>query len=140
MTWRTAASTSSAQASGDPEARLSFSARRSPSPARSAPTPANTRERQVRQVAPGVYTIRRADPTDDFPDGNTTVGDLGQRAVLVVDTCYLPSSADADIALVRGLDRQARALGVLNTHRHNDHVGGNQRYRQAWPGRRGGRT
>ena len=61
----------------------------------------NTRERQVRQVAPGVYTIRHADPTDDFPDGNTTVV-IGERAVLVVDTCYLPSSADADIALVRG--------------------------------------
>ena len=92
----------------------------------------NTRERQVRQIAPGIYTIRHADPTDDFPDGNTTVV-IGEREVLVVDTCYLPSSADADIALIRGwTDKPVR--WVLNTHWHNDHVGGNQRYRQAWPG------
>ncbi len=92
----------------------------------------NTRERQVRQLAPGVYTIRHADPTDDFPDGNTTVV-IGEREVLVVDTCYLPSSAEADIALIRGwTDKPVR--WVLNTHWHNDHVGGNQRYRLAWPG------
>src|SRR6478735_8124853 len=92
----------------------------------------NTRERQVRELAPGIYTIRHADPTDDFPDGNTTVV-IGEREVLVIDTCYLPSSADADIALIRGwTDKPVR--WVLNTHWHNDHVGGNQRYRQAWPG------
>jgi len=92
----------------------------------------NTREREVRELAPGIYTIRHADPTDDFPDGNTTVV-IGEREVLVIDTCYLPSSADADIALIRGwTDKPVR--WVLNTHWHNDHVGGNQRYRQAWPG------
>jgi hypothetical protein len=92
----------------------------------------NTRERQVRELVPGIYTIRHADPTDDFPDGNTTVV-IGEREVLVIDTCYLPSSADADIVLIRGwTDKPVR--WVLNTHWHNDHVGGNQRYRQAWPG------
>jgi len=92
----------------------------------------NTRERQIRELAPGIYTIRHPDPTDDFPDGNTTVV-IGAREVLVIDTCYLPSSADADIALIRGwTDKPVR--WVLNTHWHNDHVGGNQRYRQAWPG------
>ena len=29
----------------------------------------NSREREVRELASGVYTIRHADPTDDFPDG-----------------------------------------------------------------------
>src|SRR3982751_990687 len=92
----------------------------------------NTRERQIRELAPGIYTTRHPDPTDDFPDGNTTVV-IGEREVLVVDTCYLPSSADGDIALIRGwTDKPVR--WVLNTHWHNDHVGGNQRYRQAWPG------
>ncbi len=92
----------------------------------------NTRELQVREVASGVYTIRHPDPSDDFPDGNTTVV-IGKREVLVVDTCYLPSSADADIALIRRwTDKPVR--WVLNTHWHNDHVGGNQRYRIAWPG------
>jgi cyclase len=92
----------------------------------------NTRERQIRELAPGIYAIRHPDPTDDFPDGNTTVV-IGEREVLVIDTCYLPSSADGDIALIRGwTDKPVR--WVLNTHWHNDHVGGNQRYRQAWPG------
>jgi len=92
----------------------------------------NTRERQVRELAPGVYTIRHADPTDDFPDGNTTVV-IGEREVLVVDTCYLPSSADADIAQIRRwTDKPVR--WVLNTHWHYDHVDGNHRYRLAWPG------
>ena len=92
----------------------------------------NTRDHQVRELAPGVYMIRHPDPTDDFPDGNTTVV-IGEREVLVVDTGYLPSSADADIALIRSwTDKPVR--WVLNTHWHNDHVGGNQRYRLAWPG------
>lgn len=92
----------------------------------------NTRELKVSELAPGVYTIRHPDPTDDFPDGNTTVI-VGEREVLVVDTGYLPSSADADIARIRAwTDKPVR--WVLNTHWHNDHVGGNQRYRLAWPG------
>lgn len=92
----------------------------------------NTRELSVRQLAAGIYTIRHPDPTDDFPDGNTTVI-VGEREVLVIDTCYLPSSADADIARIRAwTDKPVR--WVLNTHWHNDHVGGNQRYRLAWPG------
>ena len=58
---------------------------------------------------------------------------VGEREVLVVDTCYLPSSADADIARLRGwTDKPVR--WVVNTHWHNDHVGGNQRYRLTWPG------
>jgi glyoxylase-like metal-dependent hydrolase (beta-lactamase superfamily II) len=92
----------------------------------------NTRDLQVHELAPGVYTIRHPDPTDDFPDGNTTVV-VGEREVLVVDTCYLPSSADADIARIRRwTDKPVR--WVVNTHWHNDHVGGNHRYRLAWPG------
>ncbi|WP_280154831.1 MBL fold metallo-hydrolase [Piscinibacter sp. XHJ-5] len=92
----------------------------------------NTRELQVRELARGVYTIRHPDPTDDFPDGNTTVV-IGERSVLVIDTGYLPSTADADIARIRRwTDKPVR--WVLNTHWHNDHVGGNQRYRLAWPG------
>lgn len=91
-----------------------------------------TRELTVRQLAPGVYTIRHPDPTDDFPDGNTTVV-IGSRSVLVVDTGYLPSTARADIERIRGwTDKPVRY--VVNTHWHNDHVGGNHAYLQAFPG------
>ncbi len=91
----------------------------------------NTTQTQVRELAPGVYTIRHADPTEDFPDGNTTVV-IGQREVLVVDTGYLPSSADGDIARIRAWTGLP-VRWVVNTHWHNDHVGGNARYRLAWP-------
>lgn len=38
--------------------------------------------------------------------------------MLVVDTCYLPSSADADVALILGgTDKPVR--WVLNTHWHS---------------------
>jgi glyoxylase-like metal-dependent hydrolase (beta-lactamase superfamily II) len=92
----------------------------------------STRELKVSQLAPGVYTIRHPDPTDDFPDGNTTVV-IGEREVLVIDTCYLPSSADGDIARIRQWTGKP-VRWVLNTHWHNDHIGGNHRYRLAWPG------
>lgn len=91
-----------------------------------------TRELQVRQLAPGIYTIRHPDPTDDFPDGNTTVV-IGARAVLVVDTCYLPSAARADIERIRTWTALPVRY-VVNTHWHNDHVGGNLAYLQAFPG------
>ena len=92
----------------------------------------NTRDLKVDQLGPGVYTIRHPDPTDDFPDGNTTVV-IGEREVLVIDTCYLPSSADGDIARIRQWTNKP-VRWVLNTHWHNDHIGGNHRYRLAWPG------
>jgi cyclase len=91
-----------------------------------------TRQTRVTTLAPGVHTIRHADPTDDFPDGNTTVV-IGSRAVLVVDTGYLPSTARADIERIRAWT-SLPVRWVVNTHWHNDHVGGNHSYLQAYPG------
>lgn len=91
-----------------------------------------TRRTEVHTLAPGVHMIRHADPTADFPDGNTTVV-IGQRGVLVVDTGYLPSTARADIERIRAwTDKPVR--WVVNTHWHNDHVGGNAAYLAAFPG------
>ena len=92
----------------------------------------NTRALTTSQLAPGVYTIRHPDPTDDFPDGNTTVI-VGERSVLVIDTGYLPSTARADIERIRGWTGKPVRY-VLNTHWHNDHNGGNHVYLQAFPG------
>jgi len=91
-----------------------------------------TRALETREIAPGVYTIRHPDPTDDFPDGNTTVV-IGDHSVLVVDTCYLPSSARRDIERIRSWTSKPVRY-VVNTHWHNDHVGGNHAYLQAFPG------
>ena len=59
-----------------------------------------TSERTVHKLAEGVYTIRHKDAPDTFPQGNTTVI-IGDREGLVVDSCYLPSSAREDIAEIR---------------------------------------
>src|SRR6185369_8115055 len=53
--------------------------------------------------------------------------------VLVVDSCYLPSTAEEDIAQIRQwTSKPVRYL--LNTHWHNDHVQGNAAYADAFPG------
>jgi cyclase len=90
-----------------------------------------TTQRSVTKVANGVYSIRHADAPDTNPQGNTTVI-IGERAVLVVDTAYLPSSAAEDIAQIRRwTDRPVRY--VLNTHWHPDHQRGNSVYVDAFP-------
>jgi cyclase len=90
-----------------------------------------TKERTVTKVAEGVYVIRHKDAPDTFPQGNTTVI-IGDREVLVVDSCYLPSSAREDIAQIRQwTNKPVRYL--LNTHWHYDHTLGNGAYADAFP-------
>src|SRR5688500_11975202 len=72
----------------------------SASAATAAADTAFTRERTVTRLAEGVYAIRHADAPDEFPQSNTLVV-IGSREVLVVDSCYMPSSAREDIAQIR---------------------------------------
>lgn len=91
-----------------------------------------TKIRTVTKLAEGVYTIRHKDAPDTFPQGNTTVI-IGEREVLVVDSCYLPSSAREDIAQIREwTNKPVRYL--VNTHWHFDHTMGNGSYWDAFPG------
>ncbi|MGA8144225.1 MAG: MBL fold metallo-hydrolase [Candidatus Acidiferrales bacterium] len=92
----------------------------------------NTTKRTVTQLANGVYEIRHKDAPDTFPQGNTVVI-IGDASVLVVDTCYLQSSAREDIAQIREwTDKPVRF--VVNTHHHGDHNFGNRAYAEAFPG------
>jgi glyoxylase-like metal-dependent hydrolase (beta-lactamase superfamily II) len=91
-----------------------------------------TTERTVIKLADGIYTIRHKDAPDTFPQGNTTVI-IGDREVLVVDSCYLPSSAREDIAdIKKWTNKPVRYL--VNTHWHFDHTMGNGTYWDAFPG------
>ncbi len=91
-----------------------------------------TLERTVVKLADGIYAIRHKDAPDTFPQGNTTVV-IGDREVLVVDSCYLPSSAREDIADIRRwTNKPVRYL--VNTHWHFDHTMGNGTYWDAFPG------
>ena len=92
-----------------------------------------TRERTVTQVAPGVHVIRHPDAPDEFPQGNTTVV-IGTRDVLVVDSCYMPSSAREDIAQIRTWAAGKPVRYLVNTHWHYDHTMGNGEYAAAFPG------
>jgi cyclase len=90
-----------------------------------------TLERSFVKLAEGVYAIRHKDAPDTFPQGNTTVI-IGDREVLVVDSCYLPSSAKEDIAQIRQwTNKPVRYL--VNTHWHYDHTMGNGVYWEAFP-------
>src|SRR5215218_8342608 len=91
-----------------------------------------TLARTVVKLADGIYTIRHKDAPDTFPQGNTTVI-IGDREVLVVNSCYLPSSAREDIAEIRKwTNKPVRYL--VNTHWHFDHTMGNGTYWDSFPG------
>ncbi len=86
----------------------------------------------VTKIAEGIYVIRHPDAPDGFPQGNTMVV-IGDDDVLVVDSCYLPSAARADIAQIKQwTDKPVRYL--VNTHWHYDHQIGNGEYAAAFPG------
>lgn len=89
-----------------------------------------TLKRTTEKITEGVYVIRHKDAPDTFPQGNTTVV-IGEREVLVVDSCYLPSSAKEDIAQIRQwTNKPVRYL--VNTHWHFDHTMGNAAYWEAF--------
>jgi cyclase len=91
----------------------------------------SSNQRTVTKLAEGIYLIRHKNAPDHFPQGNTVVI-IGATDVLVVDSCYLPSSAREDIAQIRQwTDKPVRYL--LNTHWHNDHNQGNAAYGDAFP-------
>jgi glyoxylase-like metal-dependent hydrolase (beta-lactamase superfamily II) len=87
---------------------------------------------RMQRLSPQAYVILHDDATDEWPHGNTGVI-VGTTGVLVIDSCYLPSRAKADIALIRRVtDKPVRFL--LTTHWHFDHNNGAVAYRDAFPG------
>ena len=93
---------------------------------------ARTATRSVTVLADGIYEIRHPDAPDGFPQGNTTVV-IGERRVLVVDSCLLPSSTRQDIADIRRWTPLPVSY-LVNTHWHFDHTLGNASYADAFPG------
>jgi cyclase len=96
----------------------------------SVPAPAQT-GRAITKLADGVYEIEHGRVGGMNAGGNTTVV-IGEREVLVVDSCFLPSAAREDIAQIRRWTDKPVAF-VLNTHFHNDHNFGNRIYMDAFP-------
>ena len=90
-----------------------------------------TKERAVTKLADGVYEIRHPDAPDTFPQSNTTVI-IGEKSVLVVDSCLLPSTAKQDVEQIRQWTNKPVTY-LVNTHWHFDHTMGNATYAAAFP-------
>ncbi len=89
-------------------------------------------QRRVDDLAPGIHVIRHADALPDFPEANVTVI-VGDRAALVVDSGFLPSTARKDIEDIRRWTNKPVRTLVL-THGHTNHTSGNGVYARAYPG------
>jgi len=91
----------------------------------------STTQRTVTKLADGIFEIRHPDAPDTFPQSNTTVI-VGEKAVLVIDSCLLPSAAREDIEQIRQWTNKPVTY-LLNTHWHFDHTLGNRTYAEAFP-------
>jgi glyoxylase-like metal-dependent hydrolase (beta-lactamase superfamily II) len=86
----------------------------------------------VLKLAEGVYAFVWKDPAQNLIESNALFV-VNDRDVLVVDTGMVPSTGRVMAAELKKLtDRPVRY--VVNTHWHDDHHGGNEVYRELWPG------
>ena len=105
----------------------------SKTPAVPAPPPTFVPRRQVTKLAEGVFEIQHPDCLGGFlGQANTTVV-IGDRSVLVVDSAYLSSDVNQDIAQIRTWTRNPVRYLVI-THGHYDHVMGDGIYAREFPG------
>ena len=87
---------------------------------------------RMQRLSSNAYVILHEDATDEWPHGNTGVI-VGKTGLFVIDSCYLPSRARADIALIRKLTPLPVRF-LMTTHWHFDHNNGAVAYRDAFPG------
>ncbi|MBK7832927.1 MAG: MBL fold metallo-hydrolase [Gemmatimonadetes bacterium] len=97
-----------------------------------AQSPATSPGFTVEKLADGVYaTIRREPPSLFFEPNNLFI--IGERDVIIVDAQFSLASTRATLAALRRLTNKPVRY-VINTHPHDDHITGNQVYRDAFPG------
>jgi glyoxylase-like metal-dependent hydrolase (beta-lactamase superfamily II) len=84
------------------------------------------------KVADGVYAAIRTEPPGLTVNGNS-IFILNDDDVVVVDTTLTPGTAKEELAVLRKLTSKPVKY-VINTHWHDDHIMGNQVYRDAFPG------
>lgn len=92
---------------------------------------AQSQKLEIVKVADGVYGAIVSEPRFDPVESNAVII-VNDDSVLVVDANRTPAAARATIAEIRKLtDKPVRY--VVNTHWHDDHIFGNQSYREAFP-------
>ena len=82
-------------------------------------------------VATGVYAAIRTETSSNVVIGNSLIV-VNDADVVVVDAGGTPAAARALIAGIRRLTPKP-VSHVVSTHWHDDHVMGNQAFREAWP-------
>lgn len=87
---------------------------------------------EVVKVAEGVYAAIRKEPPGLTVNANS-VFIINDDDVVVVDTTLTPGSAKELLAALRKLTNKPVRY-VINTHWHDDHIMGNQVFRDAFPG------
>jgi cyclase len=93
---------------------------------------AQTENFEMVKVADGVYAAIRKEPPGLTVNGNS-VFIINERDVVVVDSTLTPGTAKEELAALKRLtDKPVKY--VINTHWHDDHIMGNQAYRDAFPG------
>ncbi|MEW6210943.1 MAG: MBL fold metallo-hydrolase [Acidobacteriota bacterium] len=86
---------------------------------------------EISKLAEGVYTIIRNKPPGLMVDANN-VFIINDEDVIVVDSNGAPAITGEVIAALRKLTNKPVRY-VINTHHHDDHIRGNQAYRDAFP-------
>src|SRR5215210_2719213 len=93
---------------------------------------AQTGNFEVVKVADGVYAAIRKEPPGLTVNANS-VFIINDQDVVVVDTTLTPGTAKELLAALRRLTSKPVKY-VVNTHWHDDHIMGNQVFRDAFPG------
>ena len=87
---------------------------------------------EIQKLAEGVYASIRKEPVGLGVDANN-VFIVDEEGVLVVDTNFGASSTRQVIEALKNITPKPVKY-VVNTHWHDDHMLGNQAYRDAYPG------
>ena len=87
---------------------------------------------EIRKLAEGVYASIRKEPVGLGVDANN-VFIVDDDGIVVVDTNFGATSTRQVIAALKKISPKPVKY-VVNTHWHDDHVLGNQAYRDAYPG------
>ena len=98
-----------------------------PAPAPAAPADAGF---DVQRVAPDVYALIRKEPPGVMLNANSVVI-VNADDVVVVDTGLGPATAKAILSAVRTITPKPVKY-VINTHWHDDHILGNQVFRETF--------
>lgn len=89
-------------------------------------------EPEVTRIGDGVYAVVRREPLGLAVNANSLVV-VGDAGVIVVDAQFTRAATQQTITAIRRITPKP-VTHVVNTHWHDDHLAGNQVYRDTFPG------